>query len=87
MNKLIIVAISLLLYLSCLILLLFIIGLMGCFAFIINEKEIICCCCVNKLVNDFSKNNDKNNEKNDEKNDEIIVVINPDNSTDLGFIH
>lgn len=79
MSYLMIMIISLLVYLLCLIFLLFIIGVVGCFAFIINEREIICCCCMNKLVEDFSEN--------DEKNKEVILVINPDSSLNLGFEH
>ena len=70
----------LLIYISCIILLLILSMIAGCFALLVNEREFFCCCCYcSKANKDFRENQDNIDSK------DVIVVVNPTGSLNLGY--
>ena len=80
MDALVIVIGLLLIYISCIILFLIISMIAGCFALLVNERKLFCCCCYcNESVKDFRGKQEKIESK------DVIVIVNPAGSLNLGY--
>ena len=80
MDALVIVVGLLLIYISCIILFLILSMIVGCFALLVNEREFFCYCCYcSKKDKDFREKQDNIESK------DVIVVVNPKGSLNLGY--
>tara|TARA_B100000674_G_scaffold18160_1_gene12878 strand:+ start:200 stop:448 length:249 start_codon:yes stop_codon:yes gene_type:complete len=80
MDALVIVIGLLIIYISCIILLLILSMIAGCFALLVNERKLFCCCCYcNESVEDFRENPDNIESK------DVIVIVNPKGSLNLAY--
>tara|TARA_B100001093_G_C26779357_1_gene993866 strand:+ start:1303 stop:1551 length:249 start_codon:yes stop_codon:yes gene_type:complete len=80
MDVLVIVIGLLIIYISCIILLLILSMIVGCFALIVNESKLFCWCCYcNESSIDFREKQEKIESK------DVIVIVNPTGSLNLGY--